>query len=148
MTLRVKTLLMVSAVLVVSAAVLLYFVSSFTLSSYREIEADSANRDLQRLEKVFLADLERLFTVLEDFSSWDDTYDFIETDDPDYVRSNFSPDTFSAPGIEFVLIVDSFGNVLHGSAYSVDAELANMTIAGLTHRLSENGDLLEDYPEE
>ncbi|WP_172972061.1 adenylate/guanylate cyclase domain-containing protein [Roseibium aquae] len=148
MTLRFKTLLLVSATLILSAAALFYFVSEITLGSYRQLENDNANKDLQRLEKVFHADLERLFSLLEDFASWDDTYRFIETDNPEFIRSNFAADTFSAPEIEFVLIVDSLGNALHTSSYGLEPQLAKAIIAGLENRLGTSGDLLEDYPEE
>lgn len=148
MNLRLKTLALIVVTLVVSATALFYFATSITRSSYKTLEDQSANRDLQRLEKVFLADLKGLFAVLEDFASWDDTYEFVETRDPDYARSNFSVETFSVPGIEFVLIVNKEGEVVHSSSHGVPANAANPVFELLASELSLDGDLYEDLPEE
>lgn len=148
MNLRLKTLALVFATFVVSAAALLYFASSITLGSYAELETQSANRDLERLEKVFLADLKGLFSVLEDFASWDDTYDFVATRDADYVQSNFSTETFSVPGIELILIVNSDGEVIHQSSHGASRDGVAQTLALLGEELSLDGDLFEDHPEE
>jgi adenylate cyclase len=148
MNLRLKTFTLVLATFVVSAVALLYFASSITLRGYQTIEHESANHDLQRLEKVFVADLKRRFHALEDFSSWDDTYDFVETGDRDYVTSNFTSATFSVPGIEFVVIVDRHGQTVHASAHGVPDELAVPVLAGLSNALDIEGELFEEHPAE
>lgn len=117
-------------------------------SNYCEIEVDSVNRDLQWFEKVFVVDLECLFMVLEDFVFWDDIYDFIEIDNLDYICLNFFSMIFLVFGIEFVLIVDWFGNVFYVLVYGVELEFVNIIMVGLQYWLGVDGDLLEDYLEE
>ncbi|EDQ34730.1 putative periplasmic ligand-binding sensor domain protein [Hoeflea phototrophica DFL-43] len=148
MDLRQKTFALILTTFVVSAIALLYFASSITLAGYQTIEREKANQDLQRLEKVFVADLMRRFATLEDFSSWDDTYDFVETGDPDYVESNFTSATFSVPGIEFVVIVDPLGQTVHASAHGVPDDMAAPVLAGLSEALNVEGDLFEEHPSE
>ncbi|MEP3046977.1 MAG: adenylate/guanylate cyclase domain-containing protein [Roseibium sp.] len=148
MNLRPKTLALIITTFVASAAALMYLANSITRTSYETIEVQSANRDLQRLEKVFLADLKRLFSVLEDFASWDDTYDFVGSRDESYIASNFAADTFSVPGIEFVLITDGNGDAIYASSYNVPDELGEPTIDYLKQLLSLDGELYEYHPEE
>lgn len=148
MDLRLKTFALVLTTFVVSAIALLYFASSITLTGYQTIERESANRDLQRLERVFIADLKRRFATLEDFSSWDATYAFVETGDKDYVASNFTSATFSVPDIEFVVIVDRLGRTVHASAHGVSDDLAVPALAGLSDALHVEGDLFEEHPAE
>lgn len=148
MNLRQKTLALVLTTFLVSAIALLYFASSITLTGYQTIELENANQDLRRLEKVFIADLKRRFSLLEDFSSWDATYDFVETRDNGYVESNFTSTTFSVPGIEFVVIVDPLGQIVHASAHGVSDDLAETALAGLSNALDIEGDLFEEHPAE
>lgn len=94
--LRVKTLSLVVGLFVASAVVLIVIVASILLKSYAEIEDQSANRDLQRLQKVFSADLKQIFTIIEDYASWDDTYEFARNPNQAYIKSNLEGDTFLA----------------------------------------------------
>ncbi|MEP2703762.1 MAG: adenylate/guanylate cyclase domain-containing protein [Roseibium sp.] len=148
MNLRPKTLALIVTTFVASAAALMYLATSITTTSYETIEVQSANRDLQRLEKVFTTDLKRLFSVLEDFASWDDTYDFVRSHDESYIASNFAADTFSVPGIEFVVITDDNGDAVYTTSYNVPEERAARTHDQLKQLLSLDGDLYEDQPEE
>ncbi len=148
MNLRVKTLSLVIATLVISAAVLLYVASSVTRDSYGALERQSANRDLQRLETVFLAEFKRMFALLEDYASWDDTYDFALTRSAEYVESNLSGDTFSNLGINVFIMVDRQGTELHSSAHDMDEGLAGKTIKHLLSELSPGEELFEDHPKE
>ncbi|MEP1932326.1 MAG: adenylate/guanylate cyclase domain-containing protein [Roseibium sp.] len=148
MNLRPKTLALIVTTFVASAAALMYLATSITTTSYETIEVQSANRDLQRLEKVFTTDLKRLFSVLEDFASWDDTYDFVRSHDESYIASNFAADTFSVPGIEFVVITDDNGDAVYTTSYNVPEERAARTLDQLKQLLSLDGDLYEDHPEE
>ncbi|MEP4770443.1 MAG: adenylate/guanylate cyclase domain-containing protein [Roseibium sp.] len=148
MNLRPKTLALIVTTFVASAAALMYLATSITTTSYETIEVQSANRDLQRLEKVFTTDLKRFFSVLEDFASWDDTYDFVRSHDESYIASNFAADTFSVPGIEFVAITDDNGDAVYTTSYNVPEERAARTLDQLKQLLSLDGDLYEDHPEE
>ena len=132
----------------ISAAVLLYVASSVTRDSYGSLERQSANRDLQRLETVFLAEFKRMFALLEDYASWDDTYEFALTRSTEYVNSNLSGDTFSNLGINVFIMVDRQGAELHSSAHDMDEVLARRTIKHLLSELSPGEELFEDHPKE
>ena len=112
MNLRVKTLSLVIGLFVASAVVLIVIVASILLKSYAEIEDQSANRDLQRLQKVFSADLKQIFTIIEDYASWDDTYEFARNPNQAYIESNLEGDTFSSLGLNFIVLLDEEGREL------------------------------------
>lgn len=146
LNLRVKTLTLVIATLLVSAAALFYVASSITQDSYSALEQQSANQDLARLESVFLADLKRMFGLLEDYASWDDTYEFAVTRSHEYVSSNLSGDTFSNLGINVLIMVDRQGEELHSSTHSLKEPLAGKTVKHLLNALLPGGDLFEENP--
>lgn len=144
MKLRTKTLSLVIAVFIVSALVLFGVVSSTLLKSYLEIEEQRAYRDLQRLQKVFSADLQQNFTLIEDYASWDDTYNFAQNPDQGYIESALSGDTFSSLGLNFIVLLNEAGEELYSDGHDFDAGTSIPVPERLLHRLTRDGSLLED----
>lgn len=144
MKLRTKTLSLVIAVFVASALVLFGVVSSTLLKSYLKIEEQRAYRDLQRLQKVFSADLQQNFTIIEDYASWDDTYDFAQNPDQAYIESNMSGDTFSSLGLNFIVLLNEAGEELFSAGHDFDAGTTIPVPERLLHQLIQDGSLLED----
>ncbi len=102
MTIRAKTLVLVVSTLLVSAAILYLILSALLLKSYSELEMESANRDMRRLQKVFSSDLKKLLTDTEDWASWDDTYTFTQDKNQEYISSNLRQSTPSDLGLDFI----------------------------------------------
>jgi len=148
LNLRVKTLSSVILALAISSAVSFYIASSINRSSYETLEQQSADRDLQRLEKVFLDDLKRMFVTAEESALWDETYQFVHDRNENYIRSNFSNDTFSIPSIDLVIIVDSQGKPALSSSFKVSADVAKPALDFLLEALRPGGKLFEEDPEE
>lgn len=144
MKLRTKTLSLVIAVFVASALVLFAVVSSTLLKSYVEIEQRRAYRDLQRLQKVFSADLQQNFTIIEDYASWDDTYSFAQNPNQSYIDSALSGDTFSSLGLNFIVLLNEAGDELFSDGHDFDTGTSIRVPDRLLHQLTRDGSLLED----
>ncbi len=88
---------------------LLYIISSMTLAtflyygifylfvyySYRNMEEEEAKKNLHRCQAALQRELEQLNIFSGDWAAWDDTYEFINNPDNDYVKSNLSKITFT-----------------------------------------------------
>lgn len=139
---------MVIATMVISIGALFYLASSVYRESYGEIERTGADKDLQRLESVFVDELSQMFALLEDYASWDDTYEFAQDPYQEYIDSNLSGDTFSNLGVQVLLMLDREGKRLHGATYDLPTSQGVTAIQQLMSLLDAEGDLFELYPRE
>lgn len=131
-----------------SIVALFFIASSVYRDSYGTIEREQAQKDLRRLESVFVDELRQMFTLLEDYASWDDTFEFAQNRSPDYIDSNLSGDTFSNLGVQIVLMLDREGEQLYGSSHGLGSAVGRKALEQLKSQLDPDGDLYERYPRE
>ncbi len=116
MSLRAKTL---TILLCIIGA---YTLGSFALTSvtvmrgFLELERAEAQRDYRRCVEAVLRETEHLDLFCNDWSAWDDTYDFVVSRDPDYIESNLTDTTFRDNSILFIHFYDVDGRLVWGTA--------------------------------
>lgn len=114
MKLRTKTLIIIGATLV-SLVVILYAASRLILlGSFAKLENQHALRGVQRVLGALSSELDQLHTTAADWASWDDTYQFIEDANPEYVESNLVDSTFVELRLNLMLLVNRSGEVVFG----------------------------------
>ena len=122
MTIRTKVVIIIGVALLLTAG-LLYATSRFTfMRGIEEIEErDTANHVEQvvRTLSFFTSDLE---SDTADWASWDDTYEFIEDKNEDYIESNLVDDTFITLKLNVMLFVHSSGRIVYTRAFDLVAE--------------------------
>ncbi|MEP0943468.1 MAG: adenylate/guanylate cyclase domain-containing protein [Rhizobiaceae bacterium] len=139
---------MVIVTMMISIGALFFIASSVYQNSYGEIERSGADKDLQRLESVFVDELSQMFALLEDYASWDDTYAFAQSRSQDYIDSNLSGDTFSNLGVQVLMMLDRNGQLLHASSYDLDQDNSSNAVQHLLSLLGPEGELFELNPRE
>lgn len=74
---------------------------------------DIEHTDMQSETKALVAaptdEIEHLSTIVVDWSSWDDSYNFTNDQNQAYIDSNFTNETFVNLGINYIAIYDSTG---------------------------------------
>jgi PAS domain S-box-containing protein len=124
MTLRAKTLAAVGLTLV-SLLVLLDAVSQqILLHSFGELEQVSVQRDVQRGCAALENELAALHVKAGDWSSWDDTYAFVEDVNPAYITSNLTDTAFHILRINLLLFINSSGRIVFAKAFDYEADSA------------------------
>ena len=122
MTLRKKTLYIIG-VTFVSLIVILYLISeSVLLGGLCEIEKENTHQSVERALSALSGDLSSLEATTDDWASWDDTYAFIEDASPDYIESNLIDETFIGLGLNFMLFIDTSGQIVYGKALDLHNE--------------------------
>ncbi|TVR09534.1 MAG: response regulator [Phormidium sp. GEM2.Bin31] len=117
MKLRKKTLLIVGAALV-ALNITIYAISSLILlRDFTHLEQQYVRQDVTHALGAIDHELSRLNTIARDYAEWDDTYEFIKTGNPDYVRSNLIDSTFSYLNLNFMVFVDAQGQIRFQKAY-------------------------------
>ena len=103
MTLRRKTLLIIAGTFY-GVIILLFFLSrNILLESYDELEKQSIHRDVERVQASYSQELASLETITSDWAAWDDTYEFINDTNEEYIRSNLTDSTFTELGLNLIL---------------------------------------------
>lgn len=122
MTLRRKTLLIIAGTFY-GVIILLFFLSrNILLESYADLERQSINRDVERVQASYLQQLASLETTNSEWAGWDDTYKFIDDANEDYIRSNLTDSTFIELGLNLMLYIDSSGQTVFSKAFDLKSE--------------------------
>ncbi len=127
MTLRRKILLTISFTLLVILAIIAAFTKTIYLSNYSKLEEQEVKRDLERVIRSLQSSFEQLSILNSDWAAWDDTYQFIQDRDQEYIDSNIVPSTFESLNINFIIFLDVGGKIVFWRGYdahnSVDLEI-------------------------
>jgi PAS domain S-box-containing protein len=142
MTLRRKTLAIISVVTVGLIAVLHVISQVIVTGSFIDLERQYARQNVERVASVLSNEVSALDTMVSDWAAWDDTYAFIEDANEDYIRSNLVDETFTGFRINLMLFIDSSGRVVFGKAFDLHEEEEVAVPPGLYEHLSEDSPLL------
>ncbi len=93
------------------------------MPSFTNLEFDAARTNLQRIEDALNREIETLNMTCNDYARWDDTYNYMDSADPDYIESNFGVATFQGCQLNFCYLVKPDGTVLWHKAYLFDPDL-------------------------
>jgi diguanylate cyclase (GGDEF)-like protein len=109
MTIR-KKIVLFSALALGVFFVALYLVCRFSLlNGFARLESDSARENVHHLQNELANEQARLEVMARDYGQWDRTYDFMESRDPDFVRSELTDDTFKIIHINLFILLDKSG---------------------------------------
>lgn len=122
MNLRQKTLLLTTLPLLGLVIILYGSLSTILQRSYGRLEQQSAQRNLQRVEEVLASDLEQLRILTEDWAAWNDTYTFIDGQNPDYFDSNLAHNSLASLELNMMIFVNAEGEIIYGDGYDLEAE--------------------------
>ncbi len=64
-----------------------------------------------------------LLEIAKDWGKWDDTYNFLKTKNPEYIRSNFEGPTLEDLNLNFFLFFDKSNNFFFGRGYDKEKDL-------------------------
>jgi|GEM_PF-785753 len=119
MTVRKKTLTIISLILV-GLVVILYATSrTIVLGNFAELEAQTMRKDVSRVHDALRSDLSHLRATTTDWSEWDDTYAFMEDRNSAYLKSNLPDSVFPQLRLNVILFVRPSGEVLFGKAFDL-----------------------------
>ena len=142
MTLRKRTFGLVSLTLAALMAIL-YVVSRITLSAgFSQLERDGTYREAQRVLGALSTRIDALDTTTWDWAAWDDTYQFIEDANPEYIESNLVDSTFIALQLNLMLFVDASDDIVFGKAFDLQNEEEVSIPQSLRGHVSSDGLLL------
>lgn len=142
MTIRKKALLAIT-VIFVGLIVILFVISRFVLlENLNKLEKDNTSRDVERVLNVWAYTVSDLVSTTTDWSSWDDTYAFLEDGNSKYINSNLVDNTFIGIRLNLMLFIDSSGKTVFSKAFDLNSGEEIPVPQSLQARLTEDGLLL------
>lgn len=127
----------VAVALTMSLLVIGLYAASHAISaaSFREVEEQTTLEHGDRLAQAYAAQLSALDRISGDWAPWDDTYRFVQGDQPSYVEDNLGADTLVNLGITAMVFCDLEGRVV----YSVGLDPVTAEFAGVPTELESLG---------
>ena len=114
-----KTAGIVCAVVALLIAVLIASSYTLVISRFAQLEEDDTKVEVQRAVNEIANTLKRIELVTKDWAPWDETYHFVEGDNPAYIEDNLQEATFSNLQIHFYLLFDTQSRLVYQQFYDL-----------------------------
>jgi diguanylate cyclase (GGDEF)-like protein len=122
MTIYNKVVLTLASMIVTLLIVFLFIQKFIVFPTFESLEQQYAKADIDRVEEVILNTINLLDRQVYDWSSWDDTYKFIENQNIEYINSNLPSDTFSNLNVNLVYFLDTEFKPVWVQTYNFDID--------------------------
>ena len=136
MTVRQKTQGILALFLGCLTVITYGFTRYLLLRDAERVENVRVTHDIARVQRTLESELVHLDTLLRDWSGWDDTYTFVQDQNPRYVESNLTYDTFSSNGLRVAVFLDLANQVVFQGAQSGQASEVTETPPALLEELT------------
>ncbi|AKB13950.1 MAG TPA: CHASE4 domain-containing protein [Methanosarcina thermophila] len=90
------------------------------LSNFLELEHNDTLENVERVQNVVSAEQEYLDSIVQDWACWDDTYEFIENGNPQYIDVNLQNQTLAGIKINVMIFVNESGDVVYAKSIDID----------------------------
>ncbi len=120
MSIRIKSLVITALILLGFFGLLLLITQIVLLAGLAQLEEKETIKDLQRVLNAISSETAALHSTAEDWSKWDDTYQFVQGTNPDYIKSNLSGGVFSTLKLNVMLFVDTSNRLIYGKAVDLN----------------------------
>ncbi len=119
---KLLRLLLLAAVGFILAQLLI--IIFFVYPSYTSLEQEKGRTDLERTLNALNNEVHHLDKFTHDWSSWDDSYQFILDGNKEYIISNLQLSTFIDNELFFIFYLSQQGKVIWGKAIDSDTDKA------------------------
>jgi len=89
-------------------------------SAFEEFERRLAEKSMMQAVAAIEYSASRYDNLVVDYASWDATYDYVLSGNPDYYAENLAPGILKGLGFDWIAIVDQSGKVVSGPIRDVD----------------------------
>lgn len=142
MSLRKKTILTILAATLLIVAIGSILAKTVLLKSYKDLELTDIQADVTHVEATLDYERENLSALTNDWAAWDDTYQFMQDKNTTYLDSNLINGTFESLSLNFILYLDTDGNVAYQKAYDLEKQQIIPVPESIGAYLHQNPDLI------
>ena len=141
-TLRNRTLLIIGLTIVGFVALLYGISQTVTVGRFEDLEEHSTEQGVQRAIVALDHELSSLDNLVADWAAWDDTYEFVQDGNQEYIESNLVDETFETNRLNVMLAIDADGHVVFAKAFDPQDALEAPMPPGLEQHLDADSILI------
>lgn len=112
-SLRFKVTIFVFILSCLIISVIYFLAKSIIIENFRKIENEFVSKNVQLTYDSYLYTIENLNIKLSDWAIWDDTYNFIQNNNIQYIESNLLNETFVNLGVDLMIFINNDGKVVY-----------------------------------
>ncbi|WP_181872707.1 diguanylate cyclase domain-containing protein [Billgrantia montanilacus] len=124
-SLRNRFLLSLCAVLCLALLALVAIARFQIMPILLEDEEQYAGGELDRVERAIGSELGHMRRLVEDWAFWDDTYDFVQGERPEYVDSNLYESTLETLDLDLMIFLDAHNQPRWVVGYNGEGEFTS-----------------------
>ena len=147
MSLRKKTLLLITILLVGLIGVLSISLSFILLGSFSKLEEENTKRNVQRVREALNQEVNELNSSVSSWAQWDATYNYAQDQNQAFKQTNLVDSSFTDEEINFLLIINKEGQKIYKQGFDLDAEI-KMPIPGTLQDKLQVDSILVNHQEE
>jgi sensor domain CHASE-containing protein len=140
MSLRVRIIAIFVVTLLALLGTLQWVSVDVLLKSYQKLENQFASRNLSSLQTNLKTYIEHLDGQVNDWAPWDDTYQFVIDQNPDYIANNLNDDTLENLNIHAALFLDPEGKIIYAKGIDLQTGEETPVSEGLFDSIQTNLD--------
>ncbi len=114
---------------------------SVIMSGFLDLEKQDIRTQVDRADNAFEAEVVNLDIFVNDYATWDDTYQFIQDNNTAYIQSNLMDETFLHSFLSLMIYMDSSGQVVFSKAGPMLRSTEPSVLSSVASYFSENSDL-------
>lgn len=143
MTLRQKTLLIISVTLLCFLIALYLSLSSIWLNGFAKIESQQTHQNVERVTQAIENELVELNTTAGNWTQSDDIYAFVEHGTNNDVQANVNDALLNTLRLNVLLFISTTGRISYGKGFDLQRKLAVPVPNSLSQYLATNSRLLQ-----
>jgi|GEM_PF-6681766 len=121
-----KTLLTISVSVIFLIGVIFFASWVAVMGGFLKLERISIERNIARSQEVIADRLNNLSVKLADWSTWDDTYVFIEGKNEAFIKSNLTPLILDTLQLDMMLFFNSRGELVYDMCRTHEKEMTHI----------------------
>jgi signal transduction histidine kinase/DNA-binding response OmpR family regulator len=146
MTLRTKTLSIISLTVIALLVVLYITSTTIVMGGFARVEEQDTRKNVQRVLDAYADEVAKLNITAGDWATWDATYAFIEDGNQAYIDENVSEATTARLGLSVLAYIHSSGRVVISTGFD-PATRKSMPLPESFRAHLVTGDLLLQHPD-
>src|ERR1700722_16795100 len=123
MKLRTKTIALFLVTTICLVAVLHAISYTLLSNSFLQLEQKETTETVEQVQSQVGSQFSALDGKLNDWSEWDDAYQFVQDNNSAFAQDNLVPSAFIGLGVNFILFFNSSGTYVDGAGF----DLVNMS---------------------
>jgi len=122
MSVRIKTLTIIGLTFLIAVVILFLASRWFVFQDANIADRESVTDDSTRLLGALDNEIAQIDSTNSDWAMWDDTYAFVNGDEPGYIQSNLNDNsTFTNIGVELMLFINNSGQTVYGKMVDLES---------------------------